>query len=185
MKGAKQALLVIDMQKGSFTPLVSRFDALGVVRRINILAENFRQLAYPVIYVQHDGTAEQAFIPGTTEWELLDELDVEDEDIILPKTANDAFYKSSLTEVLKKNEIRHVVITGCATDFCVEATIQSALSKDYHISIIENGHTTGNRPHLNAAQVIEHYNWMWQHMIPTRGHIKVVSTSDYLAKIPN
>ena len=33
--------------------------------------------------------------------------------------------------------------------------------------------TTGERPHLRAEQVIEHYNWVWQNMIPTKGEIKV------------
>lgn len=67
-------------------------------------------------------------------------------------------------------------ITGCATDFCVESTIQSALTKDYNITVVEDGHTTGERPHLIPQQVIEHYNWVWQNMLPTNGQIKVKTT---------
>lgn len=69
--------------------------------------------------------------------------------------------------------IDELLITGCATDFCVESTIQSALSKDYNITVVADGHTTGDRPHLKAEQVIEHYNWVWQNMIPTKGKIEV------------
>ncbi len=183
MTTTKHALLVIDMQKGSFTPLVSRFDALGVVRRINHLAEIFRQHQFPVIYVQHDGTLEGAFIPKTREWELLEELEVKEEDVILSKTANDAFYNSWLNDYLQECKINNLVITGCATDFCVEATIQSALSKDFQITVVEDGHTTGERPHLRAAQVIEHYNWMWRNMIPTKGRIEVTMTGDVVAHL--
>ncbi len=66
-----------------------------------------------------------------------------------------------------------LIITGCATDFCVAATVQSALTKDYTITVVEEGHTTGERPHLTAKQVIDHYNWVWQHMTPTRGRVYV------------
>lgn len=67
-------------------------------------------------------------------------------------------------------------ITGCATDFCVESTIQSTLTKDFNITVAEDGHTTGERPNLKAEQVINHYNWVWQNMIPTKGKIKVETT---------
>ncbi|UTM21868.1 isochorismatase family protein (plasmid) [Dyadobacter fanqingshengii] len=66
-----------------------------------------------------------------------------------------------------------MIISGCATDFCVEATIQSALSRDYKTTVVEDGHTTGERPHLKAVQVIEHYNWVWTNMIPTKGTVNV------------
>ncbi|MBL4625059.1 MAG: isochorismatase family protein [Flavobacteriales bacterium] len=69
--------------------------------------------------------------------------------------------------------ITELVITGCATDYCVESTVQSGLAKDYNITVVSDGHTTGERPHLTAEKVIEHYNWVWQNMIPTKGKIEV------------
>jgi len=167
----RKALLVIDMQKGSFTPKTPRYDTDGIVRRINALAKAFRNSGNPVIFIQHDGTNENQFIPGTTEWELLADLKVEPDDILIDKTANDSFYKSRLVEKLLELGAKELYITGCATDFCVESTIQSALSRDYRIIVVKNGHTTADRPHLLAVQVIEHYNWVWHNMIPTKGHI--------------
>lgn len=171
----KKALLVIDMQKGSFTPETPRFDTEGTVLRINELARLFRKRSQLVIYVQHDGTGSEEFEKGSTTWEILDELEVDSTDILLDKTANDVFYHSNLQAILKKEKIEELFITGCATDFCVESTIQSALTKDYHITVVEDGHTTGERPHLNAKQVINHYNWIWQNMLPTKGSIQVKS----------
>jgi nicotinamidase-related amidase len=52
----KKALLVIDLQKGFFTMKVPIFDAERVIMRINKLAKIFRELNYPVVYIQHDGT---------------------------------------------------------------------------------------------------------------------------------
>lgn len=168
-----KALLVIDMQKGSFTPETPRYDTLGVIKRINLLADKFRASGNHVFYIQHDGTKNNEFVPNTESWEIVSELHVSKEDVLINKYANDVFYNSNLKSKLEIHNITNLYITGCATDFCVEATVQSAIAKDYNITVVKDGHTTGNRPHLSAEKVIEHYNWVWQNMIPTKGVIKV------------
>ena len=129
------------------------------------------------------------FIPNSPDWELLTSLSVKPTDIFIDKYANDIFYNSHLQSKLTELNAGKLYITGCATDFCVEATIQSALSKDLDIVVVEDGHTTGERPHLSAKKVIEHYNWVWQNMIPTKGTIEVQSlkliTDRFNAKLPN
>ncbi|OEK00204.1 isochorismatase [Roseivirga sp. 4D4] len=172
----RKALLVIDMQKGSFTSRTPRFDRIGVVKRINELSLLFRELEHPVVYIQHDGTGTGEFEKNDPDWENLDDLNVEPTDVRIDKYANDVFYKSELHSKLKELNVNELFITGCATDFCVESTIQSALTKDYNITVVEDGHTTGERPHLKAEQVIKHYNWVWQNMIPTKGKIDVQKT---------
>ena len=180
----RKALLVIDMQKGSFTSETPRFDSDKVVKRINLLAKIFREYDYPVIYIQHDGTKENEFIPTTTDWELLDELEVGSTDLFLNKYANDSFYRSKLSQILSELNVSELYITGCATDFCVESTIQSALVRDYLITVVSNGHTTGDRPHLKAEKVIEQYNWVWTNMIPTKGKIEVFDYDEILKMMP-
>lgn len=174
-----KALLIIDMQKISFTPETPRFDTPGVIERINKLANNFRKQGDKVIYIQHDGTKDGFCKPNTQEWEILDDLIVDSNDIIISKTVNDSFYKSKLDEVLKANSIEELVITGCATDFCVDATIKSAFTRHYKITVISDAHTTADRPHLDAEKVIEHYNWIWKEFIPVNGKMNVLSYKDY------
>ena len=62
-----KALLVIDMQKGSFTQETPRYDTEGVVKRINSLSSIFRKRNFPVIFVQHDGTGSGEFQKNTLE----------------------------------------------------------------------------------------------------------------------
>lgn len=174
----KKALLIIDMQKGSFTSKSSTFDTKGVVNRINELAKVFRKLNHSIVHIQHDGTGSGEFEKHNTDWEILDDLNIESTDIKIDKYANDIFYKSELYSKLKDLNTNDLFITGCATDFCIEASIQSALIKDYNITVIEDGHTTADRPHLKAKQVIDHYNWVWQNMIPTEGQIIVKKTDE-------
>jgi len=174
----EKGLLIIDLQKGSFASNTPRFDTDGVVERMNELSDLFRKSVLPVIYIQHDGTGTREFAKNTSEWELLDALNVELTDILIDKYANDVFYKSILQSKLKELNTTELVITGCATDLCVESTVQSALAKDYEITVVSDGHTTGERLHLTAEKVIEHYNWVWQNRMPTKGKIEVKSLEE-------
>lgn len=174
-----KALLIIDMQLGSFRPYTARHDTLGTIERINNLAAQFRNYHYPVIFIQHDGTKEACFLPGTDDWQLLPELVKLPNDMVISKTANDSFYNTNLQTVFSAYNVVELVITGCATDFCVDTTVKSALSKDYKVIIIEDGHTTANRPHVNAADVIAHYNWVWSDMLPTKYKLSVIKAVDY------
>lgn len=180
---SKKALLIIDMQKGSFTNETPRHDATAVVDRINKLASVFRQQNSLVIFVQHDGLNSGSFEKNSWEWENLDTLTTHVNDLYIDKYANDIFYQSRLEQTLQKLQIQELYITGCATDFCVEATVQSALTKDYKITVVADGHTTANRPHLSAKKIIEHYNWTWQNMLPTKGSLQVYSFNKILKLI--
>lgn len=175
-----KALLIIDMQIGSFKPYTLRHNTLGVIDKINTLSNYFRTNNDKVIFIQHDGTKENCFLPDTEDWQLLPELTKLSGDTIISKTANDAFYHTDLQAILSKNNITELFFTGCATDFCIDTTIKSALSKDYNITVIEDGHTTANRPHLTAPTVIQHYNWLWADMTPTNFKIQVIKTNDLL-----
>ncbi len=145
-----KALLIIDMQKASFTKEAMRYDTEGIVTRINSLASYFRKNSLPVMVIQHDGTGSGICEKGAKEWELLDSLEVKETDIYVDKTANDVFYNSELLNILQSQKINEVIITGDATDFCVAASMQSALAKDFEVTVISDGHSTGDRPHAKA-----------------------------------
>ena len=109
-------------------------------------------------------------------------MEVDIHDVLIDKYANDVFYKSKLELKINELSINNLVITGCTTDFCVESTIQSALTKEYNITVVADAHTTADRPHLKAKKVIEHYNWVWQNMIPTKGNLRVEDFEEIKSK---
>jgi nicotinamidase-related amidase len=178
-----KALFIIDMQLGSFKPYSLRHDTMGVIERINKLSAQFRLSGDKIIFIQHDGSKENAFLPGTDDWNILPELDVQPTDIMVSKTANDAFYKTNLSEILSGHDITELFLTGCATDFCIDATIKSALSRDYNITVVADAHTTASRPHIDAETVINHYNWLWADMTPTAHRIEVVPSDSVLLSL--
>jgi nicotinamidase-related amidase len=169
-----KALLIIDMQNGGFTEGLFRYEAASVIDNINRLAELMRSSGYKVIFIQHDGTKENAFVPGTSEWEIIPALQRHETDICISKTANDAFYNSALKNILDELGIKELLVAGWATDYCVDSTIRAALSHDYDVTVISDAHTCGNRPHLGAAHIVAHHNYTWQNMIATNGTVNVL-----------
>ena len=166
-------LLIIDMQKALFSNM-ARYDADGVIERINRLSEKVRSQNGKVIFVQHDGTEEDGLLPSTPGWVILPSLKKRDSDIIIRKTICDSFYQTDLKTTLDKLDTSRLIITGCATDFCVDTTVRAAVSHEYHVVIASDCHTTADRPHLGAKQVIEHHNWVWGDLIVPEGSVEVV-----------
>jgi nicotinamidase-related amidase len=163
-----KALLIIDMQNGCLIPYSRRYDTLGIISRINQLSEKFRAKKYPVIFIRHDGTSENELIPHTEAWNLIPDLIKMPADLYIDKTANDSFYKTALQQTMLQLKIDELFITGSATDFCVDATIKSALARDYKITVISDCHTTEDKPNLPASALIQYYNWIWTSMSPTK-----------------
>ncbi len=166
-------LLIIDMQEALFTSQI-RYDAQGVVKRINRLSEKIRNKNGNVLFIQHDGTGEEGLAPFTPGWEILSSLDKQDSDMIIRKTICDAFYCTDLKMQLDKLDAERLIITGCATDFCVDTTIRAAVSHNYHVVVASDCHTTADRPHLKAESVIAHHNWVWGDLIVPDGRVDVV-----------
>ena len=137
--GDRTALLIIDMQAGLFTPETPRYDAEGVVARINAVAKALRCGGGTVVFIQHDGPKGDAFEPGTSGWQLLPSLGHDSGDVVVHKTACDSFYETDLADVLSRRGVHRLVVTGCATDFCVDTTIRAAMSREYEVVVVADG----------------------------------------------
>jgi nicotinamidase-related amidase len=160
-------MLVVDMQVGLLNGL-PKHDLQGVIDRINRLATMVRGRSGQVVWIQHNGPPGDDFAPGTPGWSILPELDRQPGDVTVPKTLNDAFAGTGLAELLDGLTPQRLLICGWATDFCVDATVRSAASRDYHVIVVADGHTLSDRPHLDAPGVIRHHNWVWSNLIARR-----------------
>lgn len=169
-----KALLIIDMQKDA--DLGTNPTEVKVIKNINELSGLFRNHGLTVIHIQHNGKG--AFEKGTPGFEIMDDIQTEESDIYIEKTAHDSFYQTDLTSKLEELHAKDIYITGSATDFCIDATVHSALSKDYNVKVVADGHITQDKNYLTADQIIEHYNLIWDNLIPTKGHVQVKSLQE-------
>jgi nicotinamidase-related amidase len=173
-------LLVIDMQEAVFCGEISRFDADGVIARVNRMADAIRRHAGQVIFVQHEGNVEDGLLPQSAGWQILAALDVHPADGRVRKTACDAFYRTDLQDMLARLAPEQVFVMGCATDFCVDTTVRAAASRDFNVVVVADGHTTGDRPHLGAEAIIGHHNWMWENLILPGHPVRVSPASNLI-----
>ncbi len=167
------ALIIIDMQVGSFTDETPRHDADGLVARLNSLAERVRQSGALVIFIRHDGPVGDPHHPSQPGWHILPDLNVLPGDEIVAKTACDAFLDTPLEDVLRAHDVNRLIVTGCATDFCVDTTVRSALGRGYQTIAPGDGHTTADRPYLSARRIIEHHNAVWADFIAPGGPAQI------------
>ncbi len=173
-----KALLVIDMQVGLFEGDPPRYDADGVIQRVNEIAMKIRATGGIVIFIQHED--EGRLKRGTRAWEILPSLEPKDSDLKVYKQACDSFYETDLADVLEKHGVQQLIVTGCATDFCVDTTVRAAAGRNYDVVVVGDGHTTKDRPHLNAKLIIDHHNWMWENLILPRNEVKVLPASSVI-----
>jgi nicotinamidase-related amidase len=174
------ALIVIDMQVGLLAG-GPKHQLQEVIDRINRLAAMARERGGKVIWIQHCGPEATEFAPGQPGWNFLPELRRKDGDIVVSKTLNDAFAGTDLTTRLQQLAPDRLLITGWATDFCVDTTLRSAVSRGYNVVAVSDAQTLADRPHLDAAGVIGHHTWVWSNLIAP-GSIRVATTAELLAE---
>jgi nicotinamidase-related amidase len=171
-------IVVVDMQVGLLNG-EPKYDLQGVIERINLLTAMVRRRSGKVVWVRHCGKAGDRFEPHTAGWAFHPELIRQDDDYVIEKRLNDPFVGTPLNEVLQRLAPARVLVTGWATDFCVDATVRSAVSRDHHVVVVADGHTLNDRPHLNAPAVMQHHNWVWSHLFTNRS-IRVAEAAQLL-----
>ncbi|MER5372979.1 isochorismatase family protein [Streptomyces sp. NPDC002553] len=149
------ALLIIDMQSAL---LDDAYQAGSCLRRVAGLAERCRFAGVPIVYLRqrlHDLPA------GRTDADIHPALAPRTGDVVLDKDSADSFLDTGLGDLLEELGVRRVIVTGFATEYCVDSTSRSLLSRGYDLALVSDGHTTPERPldaAPSAAQVIAHHN---------------------------
>ncbi|GGN41966.1 isochorismatase family protein [Streptomyces fuscichromogenes] len=147
------ALLIIDMQRAM---LKDAHDGEACLARVAELADRARVAGVPVVYLR------QQFDTVPAEWlEVHPALTPEPGDVVLDKESADSFLGTTLGKILEEHAVRRLVVTGFASDFCVDSTGRSALSHGYDLVLVADGHTTIERPagvEPTAAQIVAHHN---------------------------
>ena len=68
---------------------------------------------------------------GTWDWEIIDDLKPQEGDIVINKHRYSGFVGTELDAVLHTLNIKHVLLTGIATNVCVESTLRDSFSREY------------------------------------------------------
>ena len=156
------ALLVIDVQN-DFAATGGFFHQVGadvaplqnrVIPNINRLIDSARRASVTVIFIRSHYDAQYLSAPmrernarlgmtmprclnGSWGAEFCGVAPVEGESIVI-KHRYSAILGSNLREVLKEREIQSLLLTGIATDTCVESTGRDAYFLDYYVTLVSD-----------------------------------------------
>lgn len=155
----RSALLIIDMQNGFIHPEGS-LSKMGLdtsrtsraIEPIRQLKAAFKAQGRPVIYIRHEHRADgtdagliaKVFPPimdlghckeGSWDSDIIAQLKPEADDFIVKKHRFSGFYNTQLDDVLRGLGADILVVTGIATNICVESTVRDAFYRDYNVFV--------------------------------------------------
>jgi ureidoacrylate peracid hydrolase len=95
-----------------------------------------------------DGREGRILIRDTWNTDILPELKPHPDDVVIYKHRYSGFYQTDLDATLKKLGIKNLIITGCTTSICVEATVRDAMYRDYRCVALTD---CMNQPKLGSS----------------------------------
>jgi nicotinamidase-related amidase len=152
------ALLVIDVQLGMFeeSDPVHRSDELLAI--INDLVARARDAGIPVIYIQHSGGEDHLLEPSSPGWPIHPAIAPAKDELVIHKRHPDSFQETDLQHELDIRGIRHLIVAGIQTEYCLDTTCRRAYSLGYDVTLVQDGHSTWDTEYLKASQIIAHHN---------------------------
>lgn len=153
----KQALLVIDAQQELIEGNENEssvFKKEELLKNINLVIENAKEADAVVVFVRDKDVAE-----GEGEgFQVHQKINIPPDSMIFDKKATNSFYGTGLLDYLKDNEIEHLVIMGCQTEYCIDSAVRTATINGFDVTLVGDGHSTKDSSILTAEQIIAHHN---------------------------
>jgi len=156
------ALLILDMQSYFLEPASHAFipSAPAIIPGLKALIESYYANDLAVIFTQHLNSVQDAGSMGSWWRDLISienphsaiipEFDYSNR-LVLRKNQYDAFYGTSLEEILHRKNVSQVLISGVMTHLCCETTARSAFMRGFEVFFTVDGTATYNQDHHQAT----------------------------------
>ena len=118
-------------------------DSVGSLRfKVRVNKNYGRDVRTPLAYTVKD----------TWGAEFVDELQPLPGEPVVEKFRSSAFYETSLDVILRAKRIISVLVAGCTTEGCVEATVRDLAARDY-IPVVVRDCVASDHQHLHDASL--------------------------------
>jgi len=158
----KSALLILDMQDFFHNKSSHAFvpSAKAIIKPIKSLANLFINNNLPIITTKHINNKANAkqmdywwqdILTEDSEFsQIIPDFDIPQAELII-KSQYDTFYNTNLHDILQKNNIEQIIITGVMTHLCCETTARAAFVRGYNVFFPIDGTATYNEEFHNAS----------------------------------
>ena len=143
------ALVIIDLQKAFDDPRYGQRNNPEAEANTGRLLAGWRRTGRPVIHVQHlSREPDSPYRPGQPGCDFKDEVRPQAGELVVQKSTNSAFVDTGLGPYLEDQGIHTLVMTGVATNNCVEATARMAGNLGYETYVVADATATADRTDL-------------------------------------
>jgi nicotinamidase-related amidase len=169
--------IVVDLQRENYVegscPVA---DYSLVLKNAAKVIKACRTAKIPLIYTKHwldpKGHDNRAYEPrnqfgaprgslaGAHLSEICDEVAPLEDEIIITKQRFSAFYNTRLENILRRYDIRNLVICGVWTEHCLETTVWDAAVRDYRIALVKDA-CGGSTTISHKAAILNMANWLF------------------------
>jgi nicotinamidase-related amidase len=151
--GTPAALLIIDVQQGLDAPHLGARNNPDAERRMQALLAAWREVAWPVVHVQHMSTHPESTLrpelPGNA---IKPEVAPLPGEPLFRKTVNSAFIGTELEAHLRRAGIDRLVVIGLTTDHCVSSSVRMAANLGFAVTVVEDATATFERVGPNGTR---------------------------------
>lgn len=154
-------LLVIDVQVGISDERIYQYTTF--IQNLQDLIAYARNKKIEVIYVQHDDGVGTGFSIGDEEFDIDPHIYPLPTDKRFVKVKHSAFSNDELKAYLLSDSDHQLIITGLQTNFCIDATIKSALDENFTVYVPTNCNSTFDNAYMDKQTTYRYYNeWIWK-----------------------
>lgn len=171
----KSAFILIDMEQGFIDPSSAHCikGAAATVPACEKAIQTARQKGIPVFFVKRiyreDGsdvecTRYQSWVaggrsmsPGSFGAQEPESLRPQPGDYTIIKPRWSAFFQTQLDLILRRLDIRTVILAGTTTPNCIRTTCYDAISLEYNVAVIEDC-TSSATPEIQSANILDMKN---------------------------
>ncbi|TMQ62916.1 MAG: isochorismatase family protein [Candidatus Eisenbacteria bacterium] len=150
---ASTAFILIDAQVNMFDPAHPVSAGEELLETLSSLLARARSAHVPIVFVRNCGGPDDPDVAGTNGWQLHPRFEPLEGELVLDKTTSDAFESTTLGEELETRGVRHVVIAGLQSEYCVRATTLQAHARGLEVTLASNGHSTYDSRELTAREI--------------------------------
>ncbi|WP_321786520.1 isochorismatase family cysteine hydrolase [Paraburkholderia sp. J94] len=84
------------------------------------------------------GPLGRLLVRGETGWQIIDELQPRESELVIDKPGTGAFHATDLHHVLTVSGISRLILTGVTTGVCVTSTAREASDRGYEVLVLED-----------------------------------------------
>lgn len=170
-------LLVVDTQKLITNENLYKFGEFK--SNVKKLIAAARENNIEVIFVRHDDGVGNELTKDNEGFEIYEEFQPADKELIFDKTVNSSFKDTGLLEYLKKKNENEIIIVGLQTDYCIDATIKAGFEHGFKMIVPANTNSTFDNKYMSAEQTYKYYNeFMWN-----KRYAECISFEETLARM--